>query len=77
MRKYKVLKEGVGNHASGYEEDFIVMHGNEHDGHLLSSRDLVPPKLRVDGITGCADYGLQCPFTAAFTEVRVKTLRRE
>jgi len=60
MQKYKIVEEGVGNHASGYEEDFILIHLENDERRYLSIHDLVPSELSGDSPTACADYGTEC-----------------
>jgi len=60
MRKYKIVKKGIGNHASGCEEDFILVHLENNDRQFLCIHDLVPSELCGDSPIACADYGDEC-----------------
>jgi len=56
LRRRKVV-EGVGNHALGFEEDFI-----KTDSDLLSIEDLIPEELKDKSDSGiaCAEFGKKC-----------------
>lgn len=67
------IVKGTGNHASGYEEDFMVIE-REAGFETIGIGDLLPRKLRVS--KWCAHYGNDC-FEKLSTEegLRVRKCR--